>query len=93
VTTATKNSRGTAKKAAPRTKKAAPRTAKPKSGEEPMERVSRSIDAAEAALKDLGTGADKGTRDLIHDLEKALDHARGNARRVARAVKKDLKRA
>ena len=60
---------------------------------DPMERFNRAIDAAQAAIKDVGTGADKGTRELVRDLEKTLKHARTNAEKVARAVKKDFERA
>ena len=85
---ATKTKKAPAKK--PATRKS---TSKAKTNGDPMARVSHSIEAAEAAVKDLGAGADKGTRDLVRDLEKALKHARTNAQKVARAVKKDLKRA
>ena len=74
-------------------KKPAARRTRPKKTEEPMDKVSRSLEAAEAAVKDMRAGADKSTRDLIRDLETTLKHARTNARRVARAVKKDLKSA
>jgi len=58
-----------------------------------MERLNRSIDAAEVAVKDLRTGAAKGTRDLVRDLERTLKHARANAQRVGKAVSKDLRDA
>ena len=56
-------------------------------------RLERSIDAAEAALKDLRAGAEKGTHDLVRDVERALKNARANARRVGKAVSKDVRQA
>jgi hypothetical protein len=61
--------------------------------EEPLERINRSIDAAEVAVKDLRAGAEKGTRDLIRDLERTLKHARANTERVGKAISKDVRRA
>lgn len=58
-----------------------------------VERIERSIDAAEAAAKDLRTGTEKGSRDLVRDLERTLRNAKTNARRVGRAMAKDIDRA
>jgi hypothetical protein len=80
----------TATKKAPARKSA---NATPRKKEEPIERINRSIDAAEAAVKDLRAGAEKGTRDLIRDLERTLQHARANTERVGRAISKDVRRA
>jgi hypothetical protein len=59
--------------------------------DERLERLNHSIEAAEAAAKDVRAGVEKGTRDLVRDLERTLKHARTNARRVGRAVAKDVK--
>ena len=61
-----------------------------KAGDDPLERLRGSLDAAEAALKDLRSGAGKGTKQLVRDLEQAVKHLRKNARDVSRAVAKDL---
>ena len=58
--------------------------------DESLERLRTSLEAADAAVKDLRSGAGKGSRDLIRDLEQALEHARSNASRVSNAVAKDL---
>lgn len=64
-----------------------------RAADDPLERVERSIDAAEAALKDLRVGTEKGTRDLMRDLEQTLKHARANAQRVGTAISKDVQKA
>jgi hypothetical protein len=58
-----------------------------------VDRIEKSIDAAEAAAKDLRAGAAKGSRDLVRDLERALRNAKANARRAGRAVSKDIDKA
>ena len=58
--------------------------------DEPLKLLKGSLDAAEAALKDLRAGASKGTRELVRDLEKTVKHLRANARQVGRAVSKDV---
>jgi hypothetical protein len=58
-----------------------------------MERVTRSIDAAEVAAKDLRSGVTKGSRDLVRDLERTLHHARTNAHKVGNAVSEDIEQA
>lgn len=81
---------------AARTKKTATRApaagnGAPSALDERLKRLNHSIEAAEAAAKDLRSGVEKGTGDLVRDLERTLKHARTNARRVSRAVAKDLK--
>ena len=58
-----------------------------------MERLNRSIDAAEVAVKDLRSGVAKGSGDLVRDLERTLRHARANAQRVGKAVTRNVERA
>ena len=74
---------------APKRKAPAKRSA-PRAGKDPLDRLKGSLDGAEAALKDLRTGASKGTGELVRDLEKTLKHLRSNTRQVGRAVSKDL---
>lgn len=74
---------------APKRKAPAKRSA-PRAGKDPLDRLKGSLDGAEAALKDLRTGASKGTGELVRDLEKTLKHLRSNARQVGREVSKDL---
>jgi hypothetical protein len=59
-------------------------------GEASFERLTLSVDAAEAALKDLRKELSKGTRDVLEDLDKTLRDARKNLRTVSRTVSKDL---
>lgn len=70
-----------------------PRAKQRKKADDPMERLNRSIDAADVAVKDLRSGAAKGTRELIRDLERTLKHARTNAQRVGKAVSSDFQQA
>jgi hypothetical protein len=53
-------------------------------------RLEKSIDAAEAALKDLRTELGRGRRDLVKDLDKTLSDSRKNLRSLSREVAKDL---
>jgi hypothetical protein len=55
-----------------------------------LERLQASIDAAEAALKDVRSEMSRGSRELLKDVEKTLRDARKNLRRVSRRVSKDL---
>jgi len=71
-------------------RKAPAKRAAARSGTDPLDRLKGSLDGAEAALKDLRSGASKGTRELVRDLEKTVKHLRSNARQVGRAVSKDL---
>jgi ABC-type transporter Mla subunit MlaD len=59
-------------------------------GDKALERLHQSVDAAEAALKDVRSEMSRGSRDLVKDLEKALRDARKNLRRVSRRISKDL---
>ena len=59
-------------------------------GEASFERLTQSVEAAEAALKDLRKELSKGTRDVLDDLAKTLGDARKNPRSVSRTVSKDL---
>lgn len=94
---ATATSSATRKKPASRSKKAAGSgvdSAELKRRlESSLERVERSIDAAEMAAKDLRSGTAKGSRDLVQDLERTLRNARANARRIGKSLSKDLDRA
>jgi ABC-type transporter Mla subunit MlaD len=53
-------------------------------------RLSDSIDAAQAALKDLRSEMSRGSRDLLKDLDKTLRDARKNLGRTSRRIAKDL---
>jgi hypothetical protein len=55
-----------------------------------LNRLEKSIDAAQAALKDLRTELGRGRRDLVRDLEKTLTDARKNLRSLSSTVGKDL---
>jgi hypothetical protein len=59
-------------------------------GERSLARVHDSIDAAEAALKDLRAEMNRGSRVLLKDVETTLRDARKHLRSVNRAVVKDL---
>jgi flagellar hook-basal body complex protein FliE len=77
------------------TTRARPRPAKKDDGvpaaiKERLDQVNSSLDAAEAAAKHLRTGVEKGSRDMVHDLERAVRHARANAERVGKSVAKDF---
>ena len=52
--------------------------------------LSDSIDAAQAALKDLRSEMSRGSRDLLKDLDKTLRDARKNLGRTSRRIAKDL---
>lgn len=59
-------------------------------GDQALERLQQSVDAAEAALKDLRSEMSRGSRELLKDLETTLRDARKNLGRVRRRVSKDL---
>jgi hypothetical protein len=53
-------------------------------------RLSDSIEAAQAALKDLRSEMSRGSRDLVKDVDATLRDARTNLRRTSRRIAKDL---
>jgi hypothetical protein len=55
-----------------------------------LNRLEKSIDAAQAALKDLRTELGRGGRDLVKDLDRTLTDARKNVRSLSKTVTKDL---
>jgi hypothetical protein len=59
-------------------------------GQGAFDRLTQSLDAAQAALNDLRKELSKGTRDVLQDLDTTLKDARKSARRVSRTVTKDL---
>lgn len=59
-------------------------------GQGALDRLNDSIDAAQAALKDLRSEMSRGSRVLLKDVDKTLRDARRNVRRVSRTVVKDL---
>lgn len=78
------------------TTRSRPRSAKKGDGvpapiQERLDQLNRSLDAADAAAKHLRTGVEKGSRDMVHDLERAVRHARANAERVGKSVARDFK--
>ena len=59
-------------------------------GQTAFDRLTQSLEAAQAALKDLRRELSKGTRDVLDDLDTTLKDARTNVRNVRRTVTKDL---
>jgi hypothetical protein len=59
-------------------------------GDKALERLQDSIDAAQAAVKDVRSEMSRGSRELLKDVETTLRDARKNLRRVSRLVSKDL---
>lgn len=59
-------------------------------GDAALERLQDSVDAAEAALKDLRGEMSRGSRQLLTDVEKTLRDARRNLGRIRKRVVKDL---
>lgn len=55
-----------------------------------MERLNASVEAAQAALKELRGELGRGSRELLHDVDVTLRDARKNLRRVSRQLVKDL---
>jgi uncharacterized protein YukE len=59
-------------------------------GQTAFDRLTQSVEAAQAALKDLRKELSKGTRDVLEDLDTTLKDARKNVRSVRRTVARDL---
>jgi hypothetical protein len=59
-------------------------------GEDALRRLTDSIEASQAALKDLRSEMSRGSRDLVADVDKTLRDARKNLRRTQRRIAKDL---
>jgi hypothetical protein len=59
-------------------------------GPRALDRLAKSIDAAEGALKDLRSELGQGGRDLVKDLDKTLRDSRKNLRSLSRTVAKDI---
>jgi hypothetical protein len=59
-------------------------------GPRALDRLDKSIDAAEGALKDLRSELGRGGRDLVKDLDKTLRDSRKNLRSLSRMVAKDI---
>ena len=59
-------------------------------GPRALDRLDKSIDAAEGALKDLRSELGRGGGDLVKDLDKTLRDSRKNLRSLSRTVAKDL---
>ena len=59
-------------------------------GPDALGRLNDSIEAAQAALKDLRSEMSRGSRELLKDLDKTLRDARKNLRRTSRRIAKDL---
>jgi hypothetical protein len=66
------------------------RTGQARGTPDALGRLSDSIEAAQAALKDLRAEMSRGSRDLVKDVEKTLSDARKNLRRTSRRIAKDL---
>lgn len=59
-------------------------------GRDALGRLNDSIEAAQAALKDLRSEMSRGSRELLKDLDKTLRDARRNLGRTSRRIAKDL---
>ena len=59
-------------------------------GPDALGRLSDSIEASQAALKDLRSEMSRGSRELLKDLDKTLRDARKNLGRTSRRIAKDL---
>lgn len=59
-------------------------------GPDALGRLNDSIEAAQAALKDLRSEMSRGSRELLTDVDKTLRDARKNLRRTSRRIAKDL---
>lgn len=57
-----------------------------------LNRLEKSVDAAQSALKDLRAELGRGGRDLVKDLDKTLRDSRKNLRSLSRTVAKDLEK-
>lgn len=61
-------------------------------GQVAFDRLTQSVEAAQAALKDLRNELSKGTRDTLRDLDTTLRHARKNLRSMSETVTADLEK-
>ena len=59
-------------------------------GPDALGRLNDSIEAAQAALKDLRSEMSRGSRELLKDVDGTLRDARKNLRRASRRIAKDL---
>jgi ABC-type transporter Mla subunit MlaD len=59
-------------------------------GADALGRLNDSIEAAQAALKDLRSEMSRGSRELLRDVDKTLRDARKNLGRTSRRIAKDL---
>jgi ABC-type transporter Mla subunit MlaD len=59
-------------------------------GQQALERLNDSIEAAQAALKDLRSEMSRGSRELLKDVDTTLRDARKNVRSISRRVATDL---
>jgi ABC-type transporter Mla subunit MlaD len=59
-------------------------------GPDALGRLNDSIEAAQAALKDLRSEMSRGSRELLKDVDKTLRDARKNLRRTSRRIAKEL---
>jgi ABC-type transporter Mla subunit MlaD len=59
-------------------------------GPDALGRLNDSIEAAQAALKDLRSEMSRGSRELLKDIDKTLRDARKNLGRTSRRIAKDL---
>jgi hypothetical protein len=66
------------------------RTAASRGAPDALGRLTDSIEAAQAALKDLRSELSRGSRELLKDVDKTLRDARKNLRRTSRRIGKDL---
>jgi hypothetical protein len=55
-----------------------------------LRRLTDSIEASQAALKDLRSEMSRGSRDLLTDIDKTLRDSRQNLRRASRRIAKDV---
>jgi ABC-type transporter Mla subunit MlaD len=66
------------------------RTGAARGAPDALGRLNDSIEAAQAALKDLRSEMSRGSRELLKDVDKTLRDARKNLRRTSRRIAKDL---
>ena len=59
-------------------------------GPDALGRLNDSIEAAQAALKELRSEMSRGSRELLKDVDKTLRDARKNLGRTSRRIAKDL---
>jgi predicted nucleic acid-binding Zn-ribbon protein len=65
-------------------------TAKRGKGHTALDRLTKSVDAAQDALKDLRGEVSKGSSGVLKDIDKQLKDARKNLRGASKSVLKDL---